>query len=223
MTAIFSQRDLVYQWPGDNSMFTTPRLIAIALCAALNFSIGAIVYLIKLPIYFDSIGTILCALLLADERFAAFACALIAALTSTAVTGLLINPFLPWFVGTDFVITLVSALLTTHGAMAFRKRPLEPAKFFGWVIGAGIATGIVAAIVSAPVVAFLFGGVTGSGSAFVVGMFLKAGQGLWNATLESGLIIDPIDKTLQVLVAALLFRATPSDFIAMVRSVPARS
>jgi hypothetical protein len=72
-------------------------------------------------------------------------------------------------------------------------------------------------------VAFLFGGVTGSGSAFVVGMFLKAGQGLWNATLESGLIIDPIDKTLQVLVAALLFRATPSDFIAMVRGVPARS
>ena len=43
-------------------MFTTPRLIVIALCAALNFSIGSIVYLIKLPIYLDSIGTILCAL-----------------------------------------------------------------------------------------------------------------------------------------------------------------
>ena len=30
-------------------MFTTPRLVAIALCAALNFAIGNIVYLVKLP------------------------------------------------------------------------------------------------------------------------------------------------------------------------------
>ena len=45
-------------------MFTTPRLILIALGAALNFSIGTIVYLIKLPIFLDSIGTILVALLL---------------------------------------------------------------------------------------------------------------------------------------------------------------
>ena len=31
-------------------MLTTPRLIAIALCAALNFAVGSIVYLIKLPV-----------------------------------------------------------------------------------------------------------------------------------------------------------------------------
>ena len=49
-------------------MFTTPRLVAIALCAALNFAIGNIVYLIKLPIFLDSIGTILCALLIFPDR-----------------------------------------------------------------------------------------------------------------------------------------------------------
>jgi hypothetical protein len=49
-------------------MFTTPRLIAIALCAALNFAIGAIVYLVKLPIYMDSVGTILRARLWRDVR-----------------------------------------------------------------------------------------------------------------------------------------------------------
>ena len=31
---------------GDFSMFTTPRLVAIALCAALNFAIGNVVYLV---------------------------------------------------------------------------------------------------------------------------------------------------------------------------------
>ena len=34
-------------------MFTTPRLIVIALCAALNVAIGTVVYLVKLPIYLD--------------------------------------------------------------------------------------------------------------------------------------------------------------------------
>ena len=51
---------------------------AIALCAALNFAIGNIVYLVKLPIYLDSIGTILCALLIFPDRRAAFICASIA-------------------------------------------------------------------------------------------------------------------------------------------------
>jgi hypothetical protein len=39
--------------------------------------------------------------------------------------------------------------------------------------------------------------------------------------LLSGLTADPVDKTLQVLISALLFRATPRDFVAMVRGAPA--
>ena len=62
-------------------MFTTPRIIAIALCAALNFAVGSIVYLTKLPIYLDSIGTILCAMLIYPDRTAAFVCAFVAAMT----------------------------------------------------------------------------------------------------------------------------------------------
>jgi energy-coupling factor transport system substrate-specific component len=204
-------------------MFTTPRLVLIALCAALNFAASAIVYLVKIPIYLDSIGVILCALLLAHDRWAAFVCSLISALASTVVTSLLVNPFLPWFIGTEVAISIMAALLVTRGEAAFRARPLQPVDFVGRVLIYGIATGIVAAIVSAPVVAYVFGGVTGSGSAFVVGMFLSAGQTLWNATLKSGLIVDPIDKVVQVLFAALLFRATPSDFIALVRGKPAHS
>jgi len=124
-------------------------------------------------------------------------------------------------VGTDLAIALMAAFVVARGADAFRARPLRPVEFGGRVLLYGILTGIVAAIVSAPVVAYVFGGVTGSGSAFLVGMFLKTGQQLWNATLASGLIADPIDKTIQVLIGALLFRATPSDFIALVRGKPA--
>jgi energy-coupling factor transport system substrate-specific component len=201
-------------------VFTTPRLVAIALCAALNFSIGNIVYLIKLPIYLDSVGTILCALLLFPDRLAAIACAFIAGFIGIILTGLLINPFLPWFAFSVLAIALVSALLTARGTDTFRARPLPIGRFGANVVLYGVITGAVSAVVSAPVVIYLFGGVTGSGSALVVAYFVKTGNFLWDATLRSGLIIEPIDKTLQVLLAALLYRATPKDFIAMLRPAP---
>jgi energy-coupling factor transport system substrate-specific component len=198
-------------------MLTTPRLVAIALCAALNFAIGNIVYLVKLPIFLDSIGTILCALLISPHRTAAIVCAFIAGLIGVILSGLVINPFLPWFTLTVLAIALVSALLTANAADTFRARPLAVPAFVGKVVMYGVITGIVAAIVSAPVVVYLFGGVTGSGSGFVVAFFLKTGQQLLNSALLAGLTTEPVDKTLQVLLAALLYRATPQAFIAMLR------
>jgi energy-coupling factor transport system substrate-specific component len=195
-------------------MFTTPRLVLIALGAALNFSIGTIVYLIKLPIYLDSIGTILIALLLAPDRMAAFVCAWAAGWIGLTVSGL-VNPFLPWFAMTDLAIALVCALLTVGAATTFRAHPLRRLRFVALVVLCGGVTGIVSAVVSAPVVVYLFGGVTGSGSAFVVAFFLKTGQHLMSAAMLSGLVADPVDKILQVLLAALLYRVTPADFIAM--------
>ena len=199
-------------------MLTTPRLIAIALCAALNFSIGSIVYLIKLPIYLDSIGTILCALLLFPDRRAGFVCAWISGALSLVVSGLLINPFVLWFEMTDVAIALFSAFVIATGAETFRAHPLPTLAFATKVVLYGIATGVISAIVSAPVVVYLFGGVTGSGSAFLVALFLKTGQQLMSAAILSGLTADPVDKVLQVLFAALLYRATPYEFITMLRT-----
>jgi energy-coupling factor transport system substrate-specific component len=206
-------------------MLTTPRLIVIALCAALDFSIGTIVYLVKLPIYLDSIGTILCALLLAADRRAAFVCSCLAGGIGLVLTGILFNPFLPWFTLTMVGIAAVSAFLTANGVATFRARPMRKGEFYGRVLLYGIVTGLVAAVVSAPVVTYLFGGVTGSGSAFLVALFLKAGQQLLSAAVLSGLAAEPVDKTLQVLLAALLYRATPADFIALLGhpQAPARA
>jgi energy-coupling factor transport system substrate-specific component len=198
-------------------MFTTSRLILIALGAALNCSIGAIVYLLKLPVFLDSIGTILIALLLAPDRMAAFVCSWASGWIGLAVSGL-INPFLPWFALTDVAISVVAALLIVGAAKTFRERPLNSAPFIGQMLLCGVVLGVVSAVVSVPVVVYLFGGVTGSGSALVVAVFLKAGQHLMSAAMLSGLASDPLDKILQVLIAALLYRATPSEFIAMLRT-----
>src|SRR5262249_14185270 len=160
--------------PRGAGMLTTPRLIVIALCAALNFSIGTIVYLVKLPIYLDSIGTILCALLLASDRKVAFVCAWLAATVSTIIS-VLINPFIPWFALTDMTLALVSAFATSAAVASFRARPMRTGAFIGSVVLYGVLTGIAAGIVSALIVAYVFGGVTGSGSAAIVALYLRLG------------------------------------------------
>ena len=64
-----------------------------------------------------------------------------------------------------------------------------------------------------------FGAAAGAGQPDMgeAAFFLKAGQQLLNSALFAGLATEPLDKTLQVLLAALLYRATPREFISMLR------
>jgi energy-coupling factor transport system substrate-specific component len=187
-------------------------VVFIALCAALNLALGTIVYLVKLPLYLDMVGTILCAMALPDNRGMAFVASATAGEASVLLSGL-INPYLPWFSATAIAIAAFTALVTNRWAGPLRARTVATASFWAILIPLGVATGLVAAIVSAPVVAYLFGGVTGSGSAALVAFFLKTGDQIMKAALLSGFTAEPLDKTIQLLLAVLLLRATPQSFL----------
>jgi energy-coupling factor transport system substrate-specific component len=191
---------------------TRPLIVLIALCAALNLALGGIVYLIKLPIYLDMVGTMLCALILATRPSRAFIAAALAGILSFVV-GVVFNPFLPWFSLTVVTVAALTAFVTAKSAGPLGTAPVSSAPFIGRVVGYGVLTGIVAAIVSAPVAVYLFGGVTGSGTALLIAFFMKIGNQLLNAALLSGLTAEPIDKTLQLLLAVLLYRATPRTMV----------
>jgi energy-coupling factor transport system substrate-specific component len=196
----------------------TETLLIVSLCAALNVALGSVVYLLKAPLYVDMIGTLLCCLLLSDDRRRAFLSAAAAGVISFLLGGLLVNPFLPWFSGTVVAVAGFTALFTCNFADTIRNQPVRNLGFLASILGFGIATGLAAAIVSAPVVVYLFGGVTGSGSALLVAFFLKTGHQLMNAALLSGFTAEPVDKTLQLLLAAILYRATPESFIKLIRA-----
>src|SRR3954471_12953564 len=123
-------------------MLTTPRLVAIAALRGTQFRDRQHRLSVKLPIFLDSIGTILCALLIFPDRMAAIACAFTAGLIGVILSGLVINPFLPWFIFSVLTIALVSALLTGRATETFRALPLAPLPFFAKVIVCGIVTGI---------------------------------------------------------------------------------
>jgi len=76
-----------------------------------------------------------------------------------------------------------------------------------FVLVAGASCGVVSAFIAAPIAAYLFAGVTGSGTDFLVLLFQSAGSSLQDAVLKQSLISDPIDKTITFLVVYALLGA----------------
>ncbi len=74
---------------------------------------------------------------------------------------------------------------------------------------AGLVTGLVAATMSAPISAFLFGGVTGSGQDALVAFFRSAGLSIYQSAFAQGLTSDPLDKTISYTVVFIVLAALP--------------
>lgn len=164
---------------------------------ALNLAIGTLVHALKLPVYVDSVGTIAVTLLVGMRA------GILVGVLSFLLGGLLVNPVLPYFCGTQAAIAIYTHIVAKLGC--FRR--------LGSTILAGIGLGVVAGIVSAPVIVLLFGGVTGSGASLVVAVLLKTGQGIYKAVLLSGLASEPMDKTIQCVLACWLLRGMPQSLL----------
>lgn len=69
-----------------------------------------------------------------------------------------------------------------------------------YVLVAGTFTGVITALVAAPIVVLL-GGVTGGGTDLLVAAFQQAGSDLQQAVVQQSLLVDPIDKAIEFVVA----------------------
>ena len=81
-----------------------------------------------------------------------------------------------------------------------------------YVVVIGVFTGVVAALISAPIAAGVFGGVTASGTDFLVAAFRQAGLDVQAATTGQGLISDPIDKVTTFFTVYLILQAMANRF-----------
>jgi hypothetical protein len=103
-----------------------------------------------------------------------------------------------WLIAATFVLALIGFL-----ALLFLRRDLSVA----YVVVAGVFTGIVAALISAPIAANLFSGVTGAGTDFLVAAFRQAGSDIQTATFQQGLLSDPVDKLITFFTVYLILNA----------------
>jgi hypothetical protein len=112
---------------------------------------------------------------------------------------------LGWLIAALFV-----AFLLGFAGLLIIRRDLAVA----YVTVAGVLTGVVAALISAPIAANLFSGVTGSGTDFLVAAFRQAGSDIQTATFQQGLLSDPVDKLVTFFVVYLVLTAMATRTIA---------
>jgi hypothetical protein len=117
----------------------------------------------------------------------------------------------PFFtaVGWLIAIGIVAAIVGLVGLLIVR-RDLGVA----YVAIGGLGCGILSALISAPISAVVFGGVTGSGTDFLVAAFQQAGSDLQTAVLQQGLLSDPIDKTIEFFIAFVILQTLSRRFVA---------
>lgn len=181
----------------NNQQSRILALTFIPLAIALNVGIGALVKALNLPLYVDSIGTIIATLLL-GWRWGA-----VVGVLGFVITSIFINPFAIYFIGTQVAIAVFVHLVARRGWFS---------NVFKTILS-GIGLGIVAAIVSAPVIIWIFQGATGNGSALVTSFFVQMGNQIVNSVFLSGFSIEPIDKGLQCLLAFFILKSIPGMFL----------
>lgn len=181
----------------ENKQNKMLALTFVPLAIAINVGIGAIVKALNLPLYVDSVGTILATILL-GWRYGA-----IVGILGFVITSLFINPFAVYFIGTQVAIAVYVHLIGKAGWIKNIFR----------IIISGIGLGIVAAIVSAPVIILVFQGATGNGAALVTSFFVKMGNQIINSVFLSGFSIEPIDKGLQMILAFFILKSIPISLL----------
>lgn len=178
--------------------FTTMTWVLMPVAIAINIVIGQIVALLKLPVYLDSIGTVL---------VAAVAGPWAGALTGTLsniIWGLIIDPnALPWF-PVAFFIGFVAGWCAVAGL------------FKSWwkVMITGFLVGLTAAIVSTPIAVYLYGGITASGSSFITAYLIQTGRGILESVLSTNFLVEPVDKITNCLLAFAIILGLSSRYLA---------
>lgn len=180
------------------SNFNTQTWVLIPIAIAINIAVGQIVLLLKLPVFLDSIGTILVAVLCGP-----WAGALTGAL-SNIIWGIAIDPgALPWWPVAFFI-----------GYIAGRMAQWGFFKSWWKVVVTGFVVALTAAIVSTPIAVYLFGGITASGSSFITAYLLQTGQGMWQAVASTSFLTEPVDKITTAMIAFAIILGLPKRTIA---------
>lgn len=176
--------------------FSTSTIALIPVAIVLNIVVGQLVSLLKLPIFLDSIGTVLVALLAGPWAAA------LTGLLSNLIWGLVSDPVAAAFAPVAMVIGLVAGLLAQAGM------------FRTWWRAAisGVIIAVALSVVAVPIRVYMFGGVTGSGADFIVAYLRATGRDLFSSVIITVIGDNIIDKVVTAVLAWAIVKAVPARY-----------
>jgi energy-coupling factor transport system substrate-specific component len=169
--------------------FNMMAMLLIPIGVAVNLVGFQINNVLRLPIFLDTIGTILVGVIAGPWV------ALLAGLITNLINAIFNPIYLPYAL-TSMAIGVAAGLLSKYGF--FKSLPKT--------VVSGIIITFIAVIISAPITVLVFGGASGSTSAIITATFLASGQELWAAVFSTSFITEIADKILSVLVVYFIVK-----------------
>ncbi len=177
------------------------KLCMLAMAVCINVAGGQLALMLRLPIYLDSIGTILTGLWMGPL------CGMIPNLLSGVLLGMTTDIYSLYFAPVGMITGLMAGmagkmmkgLLTDRN---IRKRQILLSAVFITVPGT---------IVSSLINAVLFGGVTSSGSSILVQILSKTPLGMTGSIFVVQILTDYLDRVIALGLAIAVLQVMPSD------------
>ncbi|GAB4287723.1 MAG: ECF transporter S component [Coriobacteriia bacterium] len=167
-------------------------LVFVPVGIGINVIGGLLASSLKLPVFLDTIGTILSAAILGPWWGA-----LTGGLTNIIMA--LQNPMDMWFAIVNIAVGLIVGFISVK--FGFQK----------WlvVLIAGLIISVVAPIIGTTIATYVYGGLTGGGLDIFVGGLMKAGADVFTAAFIPRIGSNLVDKLLSVFVVMFVIMALP--------------
>jgi energy-coupling factor transport system substrate-specific component len=175
--------------------FDTKTLVLMAAAIVINIVVGQIVAWLKLPLFLDSIGTVLVGILAGPIAGA------VVGVLANLIWGLILDPVAAAFFPVALVIGLTAGICARYGLFAN----------IGKAVLSGLIICVISTLVSIPIVVYMFGGVTGSGTDFATAYLLGMGNQLIQSVAISNLVQNVADKVITAVVAFIIVKRLPNN------------
>ena len=180
--------------------FTTLTIVLIPVAIGINYVGKLFAASLRLPLWLDSIGTVLSGMLAGPWIGA------ISGAVNNAIFGLTVDPISFWYLVTSIAIGLVVGYLAFTGWVSS----------LGRAVVLGLVVGLVAAIVSTPINVLLWQGQTGNiwGDALYATL-MSNGWPIWLASFTDEIVVDIPDKLATVILSFLIYKALPQRLLGL--------
>lgn len=170
----------------------TKGICLLAFGVVMNFVGGQIALLLQLPIYLDALGTFLIAALMGP------AYGMLPNLISGLIMGMTNDPYALYYAPVGMLLGLLSGLL-------WRNKEGKKQNF----IVVAFLISVPTSLASACITAYLFGGITSSGSSVIVQLLSKTGLSLTISCFLVQLFSDFFDRWISLFLVSKLIERLP--------------
>ncbi len=183
------------------SKISAMKLCMLAMAVCINVAGGQLALMLRLPIYLDSIGTILTGLWMGPV------CGILPNLLSGVILGMTTDIYSLYFAPVGMITGLMAGFAGQFMKVLLTDRNVSKRKI---LLGAVLIT-IPGTAVSSVINAVLFGGVTSSGSAILVQLLSKTPLGLTGSIFAVQILTDYLDRVIALALAVTVLQVLPSD------------